>query len=587
MEEYSALKKSGYMAVILALCLFLSLVGITSAQGSAGGQAYTVQATDSLSGLAEQFYQNYAAWPAIQMATNAKAAQDSRFTPIEDPNQLAAGQLIWIPDSAEAEQLLGGTISLGPPEPKPLTPELLADFETYIETTRQRFRIPGVAVAVVQGNQIVLAQGFGVRQLGQADPVTPETTFAVGSTTKAMTSMLMAALVDEGKLAWDQPVLELWPDFKLSDPAVTPQIRVRDLLNMSSGLPRLDLPWSGAGLTAEQTMTSLADLPVLTPPGQVYHYNNQIVATGGYLSALATGGQYGNLQQAYTDLLQARIFSPIGMSSATTSIEAIQAQPNHATPHDFTLSGEVVPTYFHADPGITPAGAVNANVLDMAKFVMTQLGQGVAPDGTRVVSTKNLAETWQPQVRVTKQLSYGMGWFIENYKGVKVIWHDGDVLGFKALIAFIPEAQVGLVVLTNRMISTGFSYSVRYHLLDQLYGFDFEQEPKFEAQWDGFIEAIAKLRAPLNPLVDPTEVAPYVGNYEGNWRVELRDNNTLWATRGPYEWRLLQDVKAGEFVVNNGFGIATPLKFIQTDAGKVTMTFTLTSGEVGTYQLLP
>jgi CubicO group peptidase (beta-lactamase class C family) len=333
-------------------------------------------------------------------------------------------------------------------------------------------------------------------------------------------------------------------------------------------------------------MASLADLPVKTLPGQVYHYNNQMAATGGYVGALAAGGQYGNLQQNYVDQLQARIFNPIGMSSATTSIDAAQVQPNHATPHDFTLSGQVVPTHFHEDPGITPAGAVHANALDMARFVMTQLAEGVATDGSRVVSAANLAETWQPAVKVTKTLSYGMGWFIENYKGVRVIWHDGDVLGFKALMAFIPEAGVGLVVLTNRTISTGFSYSVRYHLLDQLYGLDFEQEAKFATQWDEFLAAIATIRAGLNPLVDPTEVEAYLGNYEGSWQVELREGNTLWAVRGPYEWRLLADTEAGAYMVNNGFGLATPLKFIEDEAGEVTMTFTLTSGEVGTYRRL-
>jgi CubicO group peptidase (beta-lactamase class C family) len=542
-----------------------------------------VQAEDTLSGLAEKFYQNVAAWPAIQITTNAKAAEDSRFTPIKNPDTLQSGQVIWIPDPAEVERLLGIDLP-NKPELQPLTSELLTEFETYVETARQRFGIPGAAVVVVQGNQIVLAKGFGLRELGKPEPVTPETVFAVGSTTKAMTSMLLATLVDDALLAWDQPVVEIWPDFKLSDPDVTAQIQVRHLLNMSSGIPRLDLPWSGAGLTAEQTMTSLADLPMVTPLGYWYHYNNQLVATGGYIGALAAGGQYGNLQQSYSGLLQARIFDPIGMTSATTSIEAAQANPNHATPHDFTLFGEVVPTHYHADPGITPAGAVNASALDMARFVMTQLAQGVTPEGRRVVSAENLAETWRPQVKVTKTLSYGMGWFIEDYKGVQMIWHDGDVLGFKGLIAFIPEANVGLVVLTNRIISTGFSYSVRYHLLEALYGLEFEEEATFETNWEAFLQAIAKLRAPLNPLVDPVAVDPYLGNYTGNWRVELREGNTLWAVRGPYEWHLLKATGEGEFMINNGFGIATPLQFVRDESGGMTMTFKLTSGEEGTYQ---
>jgi CubicO group peptidase (beta-lactamase class C family) len=221
----------------------------------------------------------------------------------------------------------------------------------------------------------------------------------------------------------------------------------------------------------------------------------------------------------------------------------------------------------------------------MARFVMTELGQGVAPDGTRVVSAKNLAETWQPVVQVTKTLSYGMGWFIENYNGIRVIWHDGDVLGSKAMIGFIPDADIGLVVLTNRLISTGFSYSVRYRLLETIYGQEYERELQYEKNWDTFNEAIAKLSAQLNPLIDPAEVASYLGNYEGDWRVEMRDDSTLWALRGPYEWHLLKAEGEGEYVINNGFGLATPLKFIRDDSG-VIMTFTLTSGEVGMYRLL-
>lgn len=572
------------IALMVLYCFLIISPAYASPPAQEGGRPYTVQADDTLGGLAVEFYQNYAAWPAIQMTTNAKAAEDSRFTPIENSDALQPGQLIWIPDPVEVERLLG--IDL-PNQPKLqlLDEKLLAEFETYVETTRQRFGIPGAAVVVVQGNQVVFAKGFGVRELGQPDPVTPETVFAVGSTTKAMTSMLMATLVDDGLLAWDRPVVDIWPDFKLSDPEVTPRVQVRHLLNMSSGVPRVDLPWSGAGLTAEQTMISLAELPLKTPLGLWYHYNNQMVATGGYVGALAAGGQYGHLQQAYTDLLQKRIFDPIGMASATTSIETAQANPNHAIPHDFTLAGEVLPTHYHADPGITPAGGVNASALDMARFVMTELGQGVAPDGARVVSAQNLAETWFPQVQVTKTLSYGMGWFIEDYKGVRMIWHDGDVLGFKGLIGFMPEANVGFVILTNRLISTGFSYSVRYHLLEALYGLEFEEETRFEKNRETFLEAIAKLRAPLNSAVDPAAVAPYLGNYTGNWRVELRDGNTLWAIRGPYEWHLLKDTQEGEFMINNGFGLATPLKFVANDKGEIEMTFTLTSGEVGTYQL--
>jgi CubicO group peptidase (beta-lactamase class C family) len=411
--------------------------------------------------------------------------------------------------------------------------------------------------------------------------MTPETVFAIGSTTKAMTSMLVASLVDDGLLQWDQPVIEIWPGFKLSDPMVTPQIRVRDLLNMSSGLPRADLAWSGVELTAEQIMESLAELPVVAPRGQRFQYNNQMVATGGYVATLAAGGEYGHLGNAYADLLQTRVFEPINMRSASLSVEAIQATPNHAIPHDFTLTGEVLPTHYHADVGIAPAGAVNANVTDLARFLITQLNRGIAPDGTRVVSVENLVETWQPQIEAFQDTSYGMGWFVESYHDVEMIWHEGDVLGFKSLLVFIPEANVGLVLLTNRTISVGFSSSVRYRLIETLYGLDVEAGTQYKTQWDAFIEALPGIRG----TVTANAVAPYLGQYTEGWRVERWDDGTLWAIRGPYQWQLLAG-ENGEFIVNNGFGITTPLQFAEDETGTMRMTFKLSTGEMGEYHRL-
>jgi CubicO group peptidase (beta-lactamase class C family) len=540
---------------------------------------YTLQADDRLKQLADKFYEDPAFWPAILLATNAKAG----FIPVKNPQLIRVGQRLWLPPPDEVERLMAD-YTPPPLQLQPLTDEMLAEFDGYIEQQRRYFGIPGAAVVMVQGNKILFAKGYGVRELGRSEPVTPETIFAVGSTTKAMNSMLLATLVDEGVLDWDQPASEIWPDFTLSDPLVTQQLRLRDLLNMGSGVVRRDLDWSGTGSSAEELMASLADLPVIAPAGEKYYYNNQLVATAGYLGALAAGGVYGNLRPAYIDLMEARIFKPLGMSTATFSLEEVQANPNHATPHDFTLAGEVVPTHFHLDANITPAGGVNANALDMARLVMTQLGRGVSPDGVRVVSEKNLLETWQPQTQVTKDMTYGMGWFIRDYAGVEMIWHDGDVLGFKGQIAFIPEANVGLVVLTNRMLSTGFSYSLRYHWLELLYATETDVDDAFRAQWVEFRDTRAELLTHYEEAVDPAAVAPYLGPYSGRWRVELRAGNTLWAVRGPYEWRLLpKKAASGDYIIANGFGITTELRLFEDAEGVRRMEFTLFSGEKGAY----
>lgn len=553
-------------------------------------QVYVIQVEDNLPHLADKYYREPQAWPAIWLATQRLAAKDPHFAPLNNPYFLKSGHLLLIPPEAEVNRLLGEYQAAGyrleaETSHVPLGAAWLADFRDYVEDARQHFGIPGAALALVRHNQIILVQGFGVREQGTQQPVTPQTIFAIGSTTKAMNAMLIARLVDEGVVAWDQPIAELWPDFRLSDPAVTPQIRLRDSLNMSSGLPRADLAWSGVELTSEQVMHSLADLPVVAPRGQTFHYNNQMVATGGYVAALAAGGQYGRLGEAYANLLQSRVFAPIGMESATLSREVAQANPNRATPHDFNLDGEVLPTYSPADLHIAPAGGVSANVLDMARFVMTQLNRGAAPDGSQVVSAENLMETWQPQVKVFPDSHYGMGWFIESYGGVEMIWHDGDVLGFKSLLAFIPEADVGLVLLTNRTISYGFSNSVRYRLIEATYDLDIEAGAQYKAQWDSFMEAIPELRASLEATLPPAEVAPYLGQYSEGWQVEQHEDGTLWAVRGQYQWQLLAQGE-GKFVVSNGFGITTPLEFIQDDQGNMRLVFVMSTGERGEYQRL-
>lgn len=549
---------------------------------------HTTQLEDTLPRLADKYYRDPAAWPAIRLATNNAAATDSRFASIESPYVLRPGQLLVVPTPEEANRLLAEADNQSPalvdsPDVRPLTYDWLADFSTTVEETRQHFGIPGVAVAIVRDNQVVLAQGLGVRKMGEAAPVTPQTIFAVGSTTKAMNATLIASLVDDGLLAWDQPVREIWPQFQLADPTLTDQTQLRDLLNMSSGVLRADLEWSGVGLTPQETMVSLAALPVDTLPGERYHYNNQVVATGGYVAALAAEGAGDDLDQIYADLLKNRVFEPAGMSTASLSVDVAQANPNHATPHDFTLFEEVVPTYYHVDTGLAPAGAVNASVIDLARFLAMQLNRGVSQSGARVVSAENLAETWRPQTEIYPDFRYGMGWFIEEYEGVEVIWHDGDVLGFKALLVMLPEANTGLALITNRTISYGFSHSIRYGFVEALYDLDVDAADDFKTQWVEFIEALPEIREPLAETISEAEAAPYLGRYETGWRVERRADGTLWTMRGPYQWRLLA-AGDGVFTINNGFGITSQIAFEPAEDGTLQMMVSLSNGETGEYR---
>ena len=220
-------------------------------------------------------------------------------------------------------------------EPLRLTDDLLAEFEAYIVDAMERFNIPGAAVAVVQEDEIVYANGFGVRELGKADMVTPETLMMIGSITKGMTTMLMATLVDDGLMDWDTPVVEVMPTFALADPELTQKITVRNLVCACTGVPRRDFEMilNYDELSAEDIVESLATFELFTDFGEAFQYSNQMVATGGYVAAAAAGAEYGSLYNGYVQAVQERVFAPIGMTSTTLSFDEVQASNNYGNPH--------------------------------------------------------------------------------------------------------------------------------------------------------------------------------------------------------------------------------------------------------------
>ncbi|MEM7029065.1 MAG: serine hydrolase domain-containing protein [Chloroflexota bacterium] len=351
-----------------------------------------------------------------------------------------------------------------------LTAEQLKNFERFIEDERNYYQIPGLAVALVQGNKIVLAQGFGVQNLDEGDPVTKETLFHIGSTHKSITAMFIATLVDDGLLEWDTPLVEFVPDIELADDVATSQVTIRHFLGMSSGIPDdaeglLDLE----NATAEDIFDLVAEAELLGLPGEVFSYSNPSSAISGYAGVLAAGGTFGDLYEGYVQNLQARIFDPIGMTTATLSVEEVLSNPNMSASHIFE-DGDIVvaESYdFTGDP-LAPSGAIKANVLDMARYMITQVNRGVAPDGTRVVSEKNLIETWQPHIDTGDNVDYALGWEVGRQAEAGVIWHEGSYDSFSSVLVFIPETKSALVVLTNLDDPDDFLAVVRQEFTDMI-----------------------------------------------------------------------------------------------------------------------
>jgi CubicO group peptidase (beta-lactamase class C family) len=465
--------------------------------------------------------------------------------------------------------------------------EWFAEFGAYIEKNREMYNVPGVAVVVVQGDEVVYAQGFGVKEAGGTDPVTPDTLFSVGSLTKAMTSMMTATLVDEGLIDWGTPVADVMPQFQLSAADATGKITLKHLFAHTTGLPNIDLMLFVAGLSPEGLVEFLGSVPLNSQPGESYTYQNQAYAIGGYVAAMAAGGEYGaNLLATYIDLMQRRVFDPIGMSTATFSAAEAEAAPNHATPHYISLNGTLAQTGFDVATtryldigGSASAYGLRASAMDVGRFLMIMLGKGVAPDGTRIVSSANLAETWTRQIEVTAEpyldsASSTMGWRLEEYQGITVVTKPGGIGGFSTQMAFVPDADTGIVVFTNLdTMGLFLANNVQYRLVEMLYGLEPKVEEFAEAQLEqlsGFSDSYAQLLP-----VDPDSVVPYLGKYESlaghPYSVEWRDGKLWWGQGSLDSAQLLASPKGGFVAISPKVAFFLPLDFVEGEDGSITM----------------
>lgn len=404
-------------------------------------------------------------------------------------------------------------------EPNPLTPEVFDQLEIFIISSMFRYGIPGAAVAIVHGDEIVYSDGFGVQDFDSAEPITPDTRMMIGSTSKTMTTLYMAQLVDEGLLNWDTPVVDIIPTFALGDPEITRQITVENLVCACTGVPRRDLEilFNYDTLTAEAVIESLATFETFTDFGEAFQYSNQMVATGGYVAAAAAGGDYGNLYDAYAAQIQSRILSPIGMSRTTLDFETVTSGDNYALPHNRGLGTTYQPVPLDWERFVTPlapAGAYWSTVEDMGRYLITQLNQGVTPDGTRIVSEENLLHTREAQISISADTSYALGWMVGDYHGLRVVSHGGNTIGFTSELLFLPELDLGISVITNGGTTNPFNQAVGARLLELL----FDQVPE---------EAVANAAAVFEQLavanqarmddvgeqIDPATVEPYLGRY--------------------------------------------------------------------------
>ena len=463
--------------------------------------------------------------------------------------------------------------------PLPLSDELIAELEAFIEAQMAALEVPGAAIAIVRDGQVVYAQGYGLRDLDTGEPVTPETLMMVGSTTKPMTTMLMGYLVDQGVFDWDTRVVEILPSFRVKDPEITERLTMRNLVCACTGVPRRDLEWlfNADELEAEDIITSLADFEFFTDFGEAFQYSNQMVAAGGYIATLAAGGEMDTLLNDYVALFQERVLDPLGMVDTTFSFEAVAADDDYATPYGLDVLGDLVPLPLSMEATllpVAPAGALWSNVLDMAQFVITNLNEGVAPDGVRVVSAENLAVTWEPQVDISADASYGLGWIVEEYKGLQVLSHAGNTFGFTSELAFVPEANLGVTILTNQRAS-GLNAVVRVRLMELLYDQPSEVEELLQFALERGVKALEKLAESLVEI-DGDAVAPYLGDYTHDALGPMAlawEEGRLMADVGEFQFeiRAAEDEGEVEYFTFTPPVAGLPVEFAEDDDGNPTV----------------
>ncbi|HKP70075.1 MAG TPA: serine hydrolase [Pyrinomonadaceae bacterium] len=404
-------------------------------------------------------------------------------------------------------------------------PASLNGFDAYAEKAMKDWEVPGMAIAIVKDDKIVFAKGFGVRKIGETTPVDEKTIFAIGSSSKAFTSAALATLVDEGKIKWDDRVSKYLPDFETYDPYVTRELTIRDLLTHRSGLERGDNLWYGTELSRDEILRHVRYIKPSWSLRSTFGYQNLMYLAAGQIVAKVTGS-------SWDDVVTQRIFTPLGMRASSTTISSFKNGDNIASPHG-TFDGKVQAIAWRKIDNIGPAGSINSNVVDMAQWLRLQLGKGTY-DNKKVFSAATSNEMHMSQTVMRLEgaynifypqahfLNYGMGWFLSDYRGKKLVEHGGAIDGMRAAVAMLPEEKVGVVILTN-MNGSIIPIPLMYRIFDAYLGVP-------EKDWSGDILKQYKVVADqANAAEKKTEAERVTGtnpshslpSYVGTYRSDL------------------------------------------------------------------
>ncbi len=359
-----------------------------------------------------------------------------------------------------------------------LAAQLPRDLDTYVTRVMHDFEVPGLALAIVQDGRVLLAKGYGIRKLGEPTPVDERTVFGIASNTKAFTASALGILVEEGKLRWDAPVIDYLPGFAMYDPFVTRELTIRDLLVHRSGLGLGAgdlLWWPTSTYDRKEIARRLRYIKLATSFRSAYAYDNVLYLVAGQVIETVSG-------QSWEDFVQSRILARVGMTGSTVrhSSAAGGGGGNVAAPHA-PIDGKVRPIAPFTSDNTNPAGGINSSATDIAKWMIVQLDSGRLA-GSRLFSQNTARELWSvvtpirpgiPPAELTALKAsfagYGLGFFLRDYRGYKLVTHTGGLPGYVSRISLIPDRKLGIAVFTNQESGEAFE-AISWRLLDHFLG---------------------------------------------------------------------------------------------------------------------
>lgn len=398
----------------------------------------------------------------------------------------------------------------------PLDQQRIAALAKFIQDGQKATGVPGVAVGLVQDGKVIFADGFGVKELGNAGKPDGDTLFMIASNTKALTTLLLAKLVDEKRLTWTTPVTSLMPAFKLGDPETTRSVLVKHLICACTGMPRQDLEWifDFGKMTPESSLALLGSMQPTSKFGELFQYSNLMAAAAGYTAGHVLYPQM-EVGAAYDKAMQTYVFDPLGMKATTFDYKRALAG-NHASPHapdvDGKMAKAVMDVNYAAIP-VRPAGAGWSSVRDMLKYVSMELAEGKLPDGKTYISKEPLLERRAPQVALNKDATYGMGLMVDSTYGVPVVHHGGDLIGFHSDMIWLPQQNIGAVILTNGDLGSSIRSRFSRKLLEVLFDGHPEADALLAADAKNFYAAHAAERKLLTIPADPDASAKLAKHY--------------------------------------------------------------------------